>query len=616
MTADKPITDCNKLPGHMRDICLGTHVQANGRRHSEWERRKLVAMALRVPVSDVVLPEATENAEPTSRAASGIGDAIHAIIARDTGIEIPCSDCREAINRLNWLAAEEVLRQAEEIASTIVSNAKTYSGAWWVRWGARLAPGLAHAKAMSWIEEACRGKVPEPVKDQAVGLSREVSDVTIVVKSFCRHVSLWRFVVSAKRWYPNVPIIVCDDSFADTSLWTDALKEVSEMPGVTLVRLPYDSGLPAGRNAAVAAAKTSRIILCDDDFVVTEETRIENLLSILDTGYDIVGGVVRMDGARPENWTGRISYTGTAPNRTVHLTPLENAAIEVNGLHCQDTDITLNFFAAKTESLRRVPWDTRYKITDEHVDSFLEWNRAGFKIAWTKSCVIGHWQESPGHYRSLRNRGDTAGQLNSKWGLAARKMGRRHQVTGLPHRETVRMFGEAYTAMSNSPIVVLGVGRCGTTIATKMLMTLGWKCPMADEEFAEHVEMRAINDKIIRTGAIDQPRIMRVMSSMSPPWILKDPRLAMTLDNWKPHMANHKPTLLWISRDMTDVRRSMEAKGWGDSRDDGQLYLRGQSLESLEASCKAHFNNWPWGKVHLTFENLKAAVALFDVRRG
>lgn len=600
--------NCDELPGHLAAICRGTHRKSDGRPYTLADRRKIIARRLRVSEDEIELDDIPAKVPPAIF--SGIGDRLHKIIKRETGAEIPCSECRDEITRLNRRPMGEVLAERDALAQRIVTRAKTKAPKWWQRWGVSLAPGLAKSRVLSWIDEAC--EEPEAPLPVATG---PASDVTIVVKSFRRHRALWRFVMSVRRWYPDVPIVICDDSFANPNAWTDALKDVAATPGVTLVRLPYDSGIARGRNAAVQAATTSRIVLCDDDFVFTHETRIENLLTILDAGYDIVGGVVRMNGTGPENWTGRLSFSGIRPNRTVHLSPLKNGPKRVSGLHCQETDITLNFFAARRDALLATPWDSRYQITEEHLDSFLEWKEAGLAIAWTKSCVIGHWQEAPPGYRQLRNRKDGFSRLNRKWGVAKRDLVKRHPVPGLPMKETRKMFADEVKLFSNVPIVVLGVGRCGTSIAAKMLMRLGWKCPLADEEFAEHTEMRSINERAIQSRIWDDPRARQLVATLAPPWVLKDPRLALTLDQWRPYLADEKPLLLWISRDLDAIRASMQKRGWGDARD-GEVYLRGHSIAELHAMCQRHFDAWPWGKLHVSHEQLASAIALFDPNRG
>jgi len=613
----KALIDCSTLPGHLRAICDGTHRDAGGNPYAMSHRLHVVSKRLKVEPDTIRLPASLTTSEPIPAWSSGIGDRLHKIILRETGAAVPCSECKRAIDELNRLTPDDVTAKQNELADDIVQRAKTKAPQWWQRWGVRLAPSIAKTKVLAWIDEACEmPEVDSVAPPIMVPVDDEIDGVTVVVKSFKRHLSLWRLVQSIRHFYPEMPIVICDDSFADQTKWTDALLEVSQTPGVTVVRLPYDSGISAGRNAAVAAARTSRIILCDDDFVFTEETKIEHLTTILDAGgYDIVGGVVRMDGKRPENWTGHLSLTGTGNAKTVGLVPLRNPEFEIEGLHCQDTDITLNFFAAKRSALLKTPWDNRYKITEEHLDSFMSWTLAAkLRIAWTKACVIGHWQTAPLDYKKMRGRRDGFSKLDAKWGVATRQLIKRHQVEGLPMNNTVSQYLASVGLPEKPPIVVLGVGRCGTTILTRMLMKLGWKCPLADQEFAEHADLRAINDAVITTGQWDDYRARQLVNTLPPPWIIKDPRLAITLDKWKP-MLPDDPMLVWISRDLDDVRESLKAKGWGRPVGE-EVMLRGRSIADLEALCQKHYDGWQGPKLHIQYEQLHAAMSLFDTTRG
>lgn len=623
MSVASDVCDCDNLPGKLSRICAGTARKANGNLFTLAERKAIISRRLQCDQDDLLLPNSSDAVAitKTDRPFSGIGDRLHSIIHRETGAAIPCSQCKREIDKLNRQSVAQVLSRRKELADSIVVRARNHAPKWWQRWGAALAPGFAASRVLAWINESC-GVIGtttlQAMPDSPRSLPGVVSpadDVTIVIKSFLRHLSLWRLVTSIRHYYPSVPIVVADDSFVDQSQWTDCLKAVADIPGVTLVRLPYDSGIARGRNAAVAAASTSRIVLCDDDFIFTSETKIENLLTVMDAGgYDIVGGVVRMNGARPENWTGRLSFTGSKPNRTVHLKPLANSPFLVAGLHCQESDITLNFFAARRDALLKVPWDTRYQITEEHLDSFLEWHQAGLRVSWTKDCGIGHWQTSPLDYKKKRNRRDGFSRLDKKWGVKRRDLVRRHAVEGLKEMTTRGEFEKVFTT-EKPPIVILGTGRCGSSIASQMLLQLGWQCPLVDE-YGEHPHLVEMNERIIRHDIFDDYRAQRLFGSLPPPWVLKDPRLAITLPRWMKLMNEHQPLLLWVTRDLVAVRKSMTKQRWGNLQPDGEVILRGHSIAELHSMCEQHFKDWPWKKLHVEYEQLKAAISLFDTARG
>jgi hypothetical protein len=53
-------------------------------------------------------------------------------------------------------------------------------------------------------------------------------------------------------------------------------------------------------------------------------------------------------------------------------------------------DFTNNFFLAKTETLRDVPWDNRFKIYGEHTDFFLRYSaryKVTFVTKWPSATI-------------------------------------------------------------------------------------------------------------------------------------------------------------------------------------------------------------------------------------
>lgn len=164
------IVDCDKLPGHWKAICHGTHRKRNGRGHSLADRQFLLGKYLHVPVGEIELVPNPGDALPSS----GIGDRLKDIVAREAGAT-PCGECKDEIARLNYSTVDQVRQDREAIALRIVDRAKTRAKNWWQRWGARLAPGFAKSKVLGWIDEAC-GQKAEPSK-QPLPINRIVTAV-------------------------------------------------------------------------------------------------------------------------------------------------------------------------------------------------------------------------------------------------------------------------------------------------------------------------------------------------------------------------------------------------------------------------------------------------------
>jgi glycosyltransferase involved in cell wall biosynthesis len=184
---------------------------------------------------------------------------------------------------------------------------------------------------------------PTPLTDEKL---------TAIVKTFERPETLRRLIDSIERFYPRLRIIVADDS-----------REPYEDARVDVIRLPFDSGVSAGRQAALDAVKTPYVLLLDDDFVFYAETKIEEQLTLLEKEprIDLIGGeVVNLPSFKANDYR----------NAALHPTDAESilpAGSEIAGLTVYDK--VPNFYVARTESVREVGWDKRIKRID-HADFF------------------------------------------------------------------------------------------------------------------------------------------------------------------------------------------------------------------------------------------------------
>lgn len=165
-------------------------------------------------------------------------------------------------------------------------------------------------------------------------------------------------------------------------------------------------------------------------------------------------------------------------------------------------------------------------------------------------------------------------------------------------------------------IVILTSGRSGSTILAKMLRAMGWSLPCADDEYAEHVRFREVSDKIVRGKPHTESMLAEVASSLQPePWVLKDPRLVTTFERWKPYLDDGRNLLLWLHRDRVAVEKSLTKKRWGTPSSRG-LLIRGLTIPEIEAACKQYLDEWSGPTASVSFEQVKAAIQLFDRSRG
>jgi hypothetical protein len=178
------------------------------------------------------------------------------------------------------------------------------------------------------------------------------SELTALVKTFERPYVVRRLAASARRLYPELAILVVDDS-----------REPVALEGVTTIRMDYDSGVSAGRNEGLRRVETKYVLVLDDDFVFYRHTRLGPALELMERnpGIDIMGGsVVDVPLMRSRRSpAGEIFPTDATP-----LVPLGS---RVGGLEVVDKVPT--FYIARTQRLALVGWDPELRMVD-HADFF------------------------------------------------------------------------------------------------------------------------------------------------------------------------------------------------------------------------------------------------------
>jgi glycosyltransferase involved in cell wall biosynthesis len=79
-----------------------------------------------------------------------------------------------------------------------------------------------------------------------------VNDVTAIVCTFLRDEYLFNCIRSLKQHYPNIRILVADDGHISD----EKERALTDLGVERYVRLPFNVGLPAKRNALLALVET------------------------------------------------------------------------------------------------------------------------------------------------------------------------------------------------------------------------------------------------------------------------------------------------------------------------------------------------------------------------
>ena len=210
-----------------------------------------------------------------------------------------------------------------------------------------------------------------------------MKNVTAVIKTFERPACCKRLVSSIRKYYPDMPIVVADDS-------REHIKLNGE--GMFVIELPFNSGISFGRNMALNKVETEYFVLLDDDMIFDERTNIGLMVDMLEKNcLDIVGGWV--DGA---------------DNRCAMLHREDGVLIASPcGQQAQDminVDMVKNFFVGRVLPIsNRGGWNGRLKLC-EHTAFF--WRHKGFlETGWTSRSSVGHKSEGSAFYDGFRDKG-------------------------------------------------------------------------------------------------------------------------------------------------------------------------------------------------------------------
>jgi peptidoglycan/xylan/chitin deacetylase (PgdA/CDA1 family)/glycosyltransferase involved in cell wall biosynthesis len=248
--------------------------------------------------------------------------------------------------------------------------------------------------------------------------------VTICLGTIQRPYCLQRFIYSVRANFPSIPIIV-----ADQDKPSGMLESFYRHKGVRVIHVPEDAGVCASRNAAVGLAETEYVLICDDDFIFSNETSFAIPMEILDhdRSIDIVGGVVR-DIVGPMNassWRVRRwehFFELDRKRRQMFTTMIDSFSPlrrEVNGHSYFLADTVLNWkLVRKSAFARGARWDPRFKCNGEHNDFYINIKEnTDIGVAYCPHFFVYHHSPQDFHYGVKRDNEEGFALLGEKWGI-------------------------------------------------------------------------------------------------------------------------------------------------------------------------------------------------------
>lgn len=119
-------------------------------------------------------------------------------------------------------------------------------------------------------------------KPSAEEVRHVCENVTFIYKSFERQNMAKRLYRNIQRFYPGARVVIADDSKKPLSI---------QSPYLTILHLPFNSGLSMGLNRALNEVTTPFVFRMDDDELLTPFTQIGKQLRFLEQNpqVDLVG---------------------------------------------------------------------------------------------------------------------------------------------------------------------------------------------------------------------------------------------------------------------------------------------------------------------------------------
>ena len=229
-----------------------------------------------------------------------------------------------------------------------------------------------------------------------------INRTTALIKSHGRFDLVSDLVSSINKYYPSLKIAILDDSGESIPE-----KIARELAGRASISSQYfDIGVSEGRNVLLDQCDTEYFVLLDEDFIFTSATEIcKNIRLLATSSLDIIGGSVfdiGVDAAahnQPRTFHGNLKIDG----ETLEISET-NSDVKFSHENIELCDLVMNFFVAKTDSVKRVKWAPELKLA-EHLDFFIRAKEQKLNIHFDGSMQIKHQQNfSESGVKYIQNR--------------------------------------------------------------------------------------------------------------------------------------------------------------------------------------------------------------------
>nr|XP_002736802.1 PREDICTED: beta-1,4 N-acetylgalactosaminyltransferase 2-like [Saccoglossus kowalevskii] len=220
-----------------------------------------------------------------------------------------------------------------------------------------------------------------------------VEKLTVITKTFERPDVVKRFIDSVHHFYPNMTIIVADDSQQPIPIKKDHVKYYT---------MAFRDGNYPGVNLALSQVETKYVLYSDDDYVFTNETRLELMLEKLENPLSNIDIVIPHVPGLPllgSMWKFAYNENGTC---FTEYWDVEKEKLNVPGYpQCRYGDMFENFVMCNTVLFRKIGYYPPIK-TSTHAEFWI--NTVGkARCAKCVDVIVSHDHVRNPVYNKFRN---------------------------------------------------------------------------------------------------------------------------------------------------------------------------------------------------------------------
>jgi glycosyltransferase involved in cell wall biosynthesis len=250
--------------------------------------------------------------------------------------------------------------------------------------------------------------------------------ITLLFVTIGRNQSVKRFVISVRRYFPNLHVIAVDQNSK-----TDEMIRFYEGYKIRVIWVPFDCGLSYARNRGIEEVETPYALLADDDFIFTEKTNVQAALDVLENDPELgfIGGSIIDIRTDPDN--AEIRYlrrwekfflicerTKTLITIPIDYLPLQTRLVAGHTIYLCDMTSNWGLFRMKLFD-GTMRWDEDIKINGEHEDFFLSLKEnCSWRVGYLPRLQCDHQQTYQSEYHKLRSRQTGRSLFGRKWGFS------------------------------------------------------------------------------------------------------------------------------------------------------------------------------------------------------